>query len=109
MKFRTKTIISAGNVAGNLASSTIDLRYNYGVAVQCSLTGVPSGDVLLQGTNDDPSAVASPNWTTVDTSTISGTTLISFNKDGLYWPWLRVYKAAGGTGTLTATVTVKGA
>lgn len=108
MKFQTKIIISAGDVSGALTSDVIDLRYNYGCVYQAKLTGAPSGDVLLQGTNDDPSS-ATAEWTTIKTDTISGTTTISNNVDGLYWPYIRVYKAAGGTGTMTVTMTIKGA
>lgn len=107
MKYQTKTIIAAGDVSGALASEIIDLRYNYGCAVQVTLTGAPSGDVILQGSNGDP-ATASSTWSTIDSATISGTTSIAFNKDALYWPYVRVIKASGGTGTLTATITIKG-
>lgn len=108
MKFQTKEIVSAADVASDITSSEIDLRYNYGCAYQAKLTGAPSGDVLLQGTNDDPDS-ASAEWTTIKTDTISGTTTIANNVDGLYWPYIRVYKAAGGTGTMTVTITIKGA
>lgn len=107
MKYQTKEIISAGDVSGALASETIDLRYNYGFAMQAKLTGAPSGDVICQGTNDEPGTTQT--WSLIDTQTISGTTTIFTNKDGIYWPYIRVIKAAGGTGTLTVSITIKGA
>lgn len=103
MKCQTKEIISAGNVANNLTSETIDLRFNYGVFIQASFTGSPSGTVVLQGSNDES------NWSTLDSVSISGTTLLSINKDAIYSPYIRVYKAAGGTGSMTVTASIKGA
>jgi hypothetical protein len=108
MKYQTKTIVDAEDVSGAITSAEIDLRNNYGCAYQAKLSGAPSGDVVLQGTNDEPSA-SSREWTTIKTDTISGTTTIANNVDGLYWPYIRVYKAAGGTGTMTVTITIKGA
>ena len=103
MKFQTKTILEAGDVSGALASEVIDMRYNYGFAMQAILTGAPSGDVISQGSNDQT------NWSVIDSQAISGTTTIATNKDGIYWPYVRVIKAGGGTGTMTVTMTIKGA
>lgn len=102
-KFQTKKILSAVNVATEQTSETIDMKFNYGFAVQCSFTGAPSGSVLVEGSNDEVS------WSTIDTLTISGTDVLASNKDAIYWPSIRVKKAAGGTGTMTATITIKGA
>jgi hypothetical protein len=103
MKFQTKTILSAADVSSNQTSEVVDLRFNYGFAVQASFTGSPTGSVLVEGSNDQV------NWSAIDTLTISGTNLLSSNKDAIYFPFVRVYKAAGGTGTITATITIKGA
>lgn len=103
MKFQTKTIVSAADVASNITSETINLEYNFGYAVQASFTGSPTGTVLVQGSNDQT------NWSTLDTLTISGTTLQHANRDAVYFPFIRAFKAAGGTGTMTVTITIKGA
>lgn len=108
MKYQTKKIVDAANVASDITSTEIDLRFNYGCVYQAKLTGAPSGDVILQGTNDEPSE-SSRAWSTIKTDTISGTNTIANNVDGLYWPFIRVFKAAGGTGTMTVTITIKGA
>ena len=102
-KFQVDIIIDAGNVATALTSSVIDLRYNYGVAIQCTFTGLPTGSVVLEGSMDQTS------WSIVDTLTVSGTNILSSNKDALYWPYLRVTKAIGGTGTMTVKSCHKGA
>jgi hypothetical protein len=103
MKFQTKTILTAGDVSGNLTSDVIDLRFNYGFAVQCLFTGAPTGNVIIQGSNDES------NWSTITTIATSGTTTLASNNDGIFWPYVRVTKAAGGTGTMTVTITIKGA
>lgn len=102
MKFQTKTIISAGDVSGNLTSSELNLEVNFGVFVHAILTGSPSGDISLQASTDHI------NWVEIDKVTISGAQHY-INKDAIYAPYIRVYKAAGGTGTLTVKATIKGA
>jgi hypothetical protein len=102
MRVLNKTIITAGDVAGALTSPVLDFLYSYGYAVQASFTGAPTGTVLIQGSNDEV------NWTVVDTLTVSGTTLLASHKDAIYWSHLKVTKAAGGTGTMTVTITTKG-
>lgn len=103
-KFITKTIVNAEDVSGNITSAVLDLRYNYGFAIQCSFDGASAtGAVKVQGSNDEV------NWSEIDSLTISGADVLSSNKDAQYWPHIRVYKAAGGTGLMTVTATVKGA
>lgn len=103
MKSVTDTILNAVNVATNQVSSAIDLRFNYGYAIQCSFTGAPSGSVLVEGSNDKT------NWSQITSLTVSGVNILSDNKDAVYWPYIRVSKASGGTGTMTVTITIKGA
>jgi hypothetical protein len=102
MKYQTKTILTDGDPAGNLTSETLDIRNNYGVYVQAILTGAPTGDIVLQGSNDET------NWSEITKVTISGS-LHAINQDAIYAPYIRVYKAAGGTGTVTIKATIKGA
>lgn len=103
MKFVTDTIIAAANVASDQTSDVIDLRYNYGFAIMATFTGSPSGTVKIQGSNDKIT------WIDIDSIAVSGTTTLSSNKDAIYWPWMKVTKAAGGTGTINVTMTLKGA
>lgn len=103
IKFITKTILSAGDVSGALTSSIMNLQNNYGYAVQATFTGSPTGSVLVQGSNDQQ------NWSDLDTLTISGTDILFANRDGVYFPFIRVSKLAGGTGTMTVKITIKGA
>lgn len=102
-RFMLDKVIDGGDVSGNLASTVIDFRYAYGYAVQANLTGSPTGTILVQGSCDQT------NWTTISTLTISGTTSQYDNKDAIYWPYIKVTKASGGTGTLTVWLTTKGA
>lgn len=103
IKFKVNTLIALGNVTGTLTSPVVDLRFNYGYAVQASFTGTPSGAVVVEGSNDQLV------WTQVSSDTISGTTSIGREKDACYYPFIRVSKAAGGTGTMTVTICIKGA
>lgn len=102
MKFQTKTILSDGDVAGALTSAVLNIQNNYGVFIQAVLTGAPTGDIVLQGSNDEAT------WTEIDKVAISASSHM-INKDAIYAPFIRVFKAAGGTGTLTLTATIKGA
>lgn len=103
MKFQTKTIVTAQDVSADITSSTMNLENNYGYFVQATFTGAPSGTVLIQGSNDET------NWSTLDTLTISGTSVLSANRDAVYAPFVRAFKTAGGTGTMTVKMTIKGA
>ena len=101
IKSQTKEVLTAANVASAQTSESIDLRFNFGVFIQASYTGSPSGDVVLQASSDNVV------WTDIDKVTISGASNF-INKDAIYAPYIRVYKAAGGTGTITVNVTIKG-
>lgn len=103
MKFQTKTILTEGDVSGNLVSDVLNMQYNLGYAIQCILTDSPTGNILVQGSND------STNWSTIDTLATSGTTTLAVNRADIMYPFIRVSKAAGGTGTLTVIATIKGA
>lgn len=102
-KFMSETIITGANVAVDATSSVIDFKLSYGYAVTATFTGAPTGTVLIQGSIDQT------NWATISTLTISGTVPQHDNKDAVYWPFIRAHKAAGGTGTVTVSVTTKGA
>jgi hypothetical protein len=103
-KFITKTIVDAQSMASDITSSVINLQYNYGFALQCSFsTAGGTGSVIVQGSNDQT------NWSQIDSLALSGNTVLSSNKDAIYWPYIRVFKASGGTGNMTVTITVKGA
>jgi hypothetical protein len=106
MKYQIKTIVNAEDVAADVESEVLDLRYNFGCAIQAKLTGSPSGDVVLQGSNDEGET---KEWSEITKDTISGTDTIAFNQSDLMWPYIRIFKAAGGTGTMTVTATIKGA
>lgn len=102
IKSQIVNLVSSADVSSNITSDLIDLRFNYGFAVQCSFTGSPSGSVIIEGSNDQS------KWSQIDSLTISGLNVLSSNKDAIYWPYIRVRKDAGGTGTMTTTITIKG-
>lgn len=102
MRFQTKQIVSAQNVAANITSEVINLELSFGFAVQCTFTGSPTGTVLIQGSNDGV------NWSLIATLTVASLAVLFTNQDAIYWPFVRAFKAAGGTGTMTTTITTKG-
>ena len=102
MKSVTDTIINAADVANNIESEWVDMRFNYGYAIQATFTGSPSGSVVVEGSNDKSAL------TQISTTTITGTNTIGLNQDAVFWPWIRVKKAAGGVGTLSVSLTLKG-
>lgn len=107
-KFGDSIAINAGDVSTNLVSNPIDIRYDYGLAYVVTLTGAPSGSVLLEGTVEVDNLTTTATWVLIQSDTISGTTTIFGNKDALYYTYVRIRKVAGGTGAITARVNVKG-
>jgi hypothetical protein len=102
IKYQVIDALSAADVASNQTSPTIDIRFNYGYAVVCTFTGAPTGTVLIRGSIDGTT------WITLDTLTVSGTTTLAVNRSDVFYPYLSVYKASGGTGTVTAKICIKG-
>lgn len=101
MKFQDKVILDAVNVANNQVSEVIDLRFNYGYAIVATFTGSPTGNLLVEASIDKIT------WVQLSSDAVSAT--ISKNVDAVYYPYLRVSKAAGGTGTMTVKIAIKGA
>lgn len=72
----------------------------------------PSGTLVVQGTNDDPSASAAPTWYEIE---MGGTISISGNSGShslvfteLPFAAIRLnYTNSSGTGTISATITAK--
>ena len=103
MKFKSSIIVNAGDVSAQITSTVIDMRFEYGLCYVATFTGAPSGAVLVEGSIDQAT------WVQIDSKTISGTTPTSANLDAQYWPYMRISKAAGGTGSMTVKVCPKGA
>lgn len=102
MKQKTDTILSAADVSVGATSEVVDLRYSYGFAAVTTFTGAPTGNVVIEGSIDQTT------WVQINSQAISGTTPVFLNQDAIYYPYVRVFKAGGGTGTMTTKISFKG-
>jgi len=119
MRFAPVVILSAGNMAGNLASNGEDLNQIFACAIQAVASGAPVGSLKLQASCDDvPSGTGSnPSANVTHWSDIAGTTQAVSASGNYFWnvsdigfKWIRVvYTFTSGTGTLTITYNGKGA
>lgn len=119
MKAMNEQILTASPMNVNIASAAIDVRFNFGYALQAVYTGSTiSGTLKLQG-SCDPATGYSPiggptNWTDISNSSVvisaAGSQL--YNVTDVMYNWVRlVYTdASSGTsdGVLTAIINVKG-
>ena len=116
---RPISLVSAGNMSGNITSGAINIQFLDCVSMQLSFTGTPTGTFAVQGSLDyyaspaDPDTVLVPGtWTSL---TLSPSPVASGAADnilidmyGLSFPYIRlVYTATSGSGTLTANVSGK--
>ena len=104
--------------SGVVTSKAIPINQAYGYAVQVYWTGSPVGNFSLNGSCDpgqidpDGTIVGVTNWTTITGSStaaggMAGTIL--YNAPDVMYLWFQlVYTATSGTGTATATCSVKG-
>lgn len=109
--------IPAGNMSANITSSALPLATMYGYSIQVVMTGVLTGTLKLQCSDDfgnSNSAVDGTGittWTDVQgTSTaITNTTTTVYNFADVFYRWVRlVYTATTGAGTMVATFNAKG-
>jgi hypothetical protein len=107
MRVYGDTLLSAGDMAGDLTSSSQQLDFTTGCSVQALfLTGAPAGDIELQASLDNT------NWDTITNSpyTIAGTGTFMWNLTAPNFSHLRcVFTAGGGSsGTLKVLFFSKG-
>lgn len=105
------TLISAGDMSGNVTSDAIDyLSYPLG-SIQAVFTGAPVGTFVIQTSGDSTNTPASVvNWTDYASSTlaISAAGNTEWILTGIGYRWVRLkYTRTSGTGTLNATWTRK--
>lgn len=118
MRILNETLLTDGDVSGDLSSAPLLLAYAFGYAIQAVFTGSPSGTLKLQGSNDSvPNAqfVETPpsNWTDIDGSStsISASGTVLLNAQGVYFTWVRAVftpSMSPGTGTMSVTGNTKG-
>jgi hypothetical protein len=106
-----KQVLSAVTTTAN--GTAIPTYLVYGASCQAVATGTIAGTLKLQVSNDPASGNVTPtNWTDLSGATVpitgtAGTFLIPYQQ--LCYQWVRaVFTASGGTGTLTANMTMQG-
>ena len=110
---KTYKIWDSADLSGNLTSGNTSVINLDNASIYVSWSGTaPSGEIVVQGTNDDPDKNASPTWKDLDfgsTITVSGA---SGNHDlilnSLPFNSLRLkYNRTSGSGSIIATITAK--
>lgn len=96
-------IITNGNMAGSLASSTIDISNAMGYCVYAVWSGAPVGNIIIQASLD---GVVFKDVSTTAAGGAAGS--VFSNNDGIHYPFVKViYTFTSGTGTLNVNLSAK--
>ena len=98
-------LFTSQSIVSDAISDTIDLRFNYGYAIVATFTGTPNGALRTQGSMDEVT------WVDIDNTAQTDTTTRSYNKDAIYYPYIRLFwdnTSSGAPSTITAQISVKG-
>lgn len=108
------TIISAGDMSGNINSSAVDVGFYDVVSVQAVWTGTPTGSLKLQASNafvTSCAAIAAGDWSDISSSTVAlvgSADNVMYNVANFAYKCLRlVYTRTGSTGVLNASISTK--
>lgn len=98
-----KLVISAGDMSSDITSPSLDIAEVGGFAVHNIWTGSPTGNIIVQASNDDS------NWFNVDTQAAGGSAGNDIvNIDGAHYRYVRVfYDATSGSGSLNSYISGK--
>ena len=110
MRVANKTLLTSGDMSGNITSDKFPLNQVYGYSIAAIYTGSPVGSLKLQGSNDPDSANVT-NWDDIDDSAqaVSGAGIGMWNYNGAFYLWVRVvYTFTSGSGLLNLIVNSKG-
>jgi hypothetical protein len=101
----SQAIVDADGTA-DVVSEVIDLRFNYGIAVQWVITGA-----TLDGTAAIEQSIDGAHWVDLQADTINGAGEIYFEKDAIYYPFLRLRWTNGAStdALINAFICIKGA
>lgn len=109
-RIATKTIelFKVDDMSGNIASDIIPTQYESNIGIQLLFTGSPIGSFTIDASND------STNWESMTFSegaiAVSGAGSHALSIKGFGFKYLRVvYVFSSGTGSLSGTLTAKGA
>lgn len=102
------TLLSAGDMSGNLTSNEVDVGFKHNVAFHLIFTGSPTGTFYVDGSLDKE------NW---EALSFDPTNILAEGSAGSHlldlpfvsWPYLRVrYVASSGSGSLKILFGCKG-
>lgn len=104
-------VISAADLGASQTSSVVELKNATGFAAQISWSGgtLTAGDVVVEGTNDDPQN-STPVYTQISTDAVAaGSGSLMKNNSGVMYAFVRVrwVRSAGTGGTINCRVSVK--
>lgn len=101
IKYQTVVIAHNADTSVDVVSDVLDIRFNLGIFISAVFSTLPSGKLVLQGSND------LVNWEKITEVNVSSQhTLI--NVGDIFAPYVRVFKLADGAGSVTITATIKG-
>lgn len=102
------TLISGGNLSGDITSSVQNLNAVHHIAVQFVWTGAssPVGTVELQGSNDN-STFTSISDSVLAVSGSSGSCLINYDFPNFGYVRVKYTRTSGSGGTVTCTINGK--
>lgn len=105
-KLNTK-VIDAGDMSGNITSSSLDVREVIRLCIQASWSGTaPVGTLHVQGSNDNINFNDDPEISPSAISGNTGSALVKINNCS--YPYLRLsYTFTSGVGSLTGIVSGK--
>jgi hypothetical protein len=105
-----KAVINAADLGASQTSEVVELKEATGYAAQIYWSGgtATAGDVIVEATNDEPSASAI--YTQISTDAVSTTSgSLMKNNAGAMYSYVRVrwVRSAGSGGSITCKVSVK--
>lgn len=106
-----KSVFSSSDLSISQTSETVDIRNGVGYAAQIVWSGGTgtTGNVIVEGTNDDPNSSA-PTYTVISTDAVAATSgdLMKNNYGAMYaFARVRWDRTGGTTGTISCKISVK--
>lgn len=131
MRTFNKTVATGVPLNANYNSPYVQLKQIYTYTMSAIITGVPTGAIMIQASNDpetndtqtntptvpgqpmpNPPSVAPVNWVTIVNSTFavttSGETMWNVNYAGYNYVRVQYMDSSGGTSTATMTIIFNG-
>lgn len=99
-------LVSAGDMSGNITSSSIQIQFLDNICIQAIYTGTPTGTFSVEGSLDNSNWVALATAPSPNPTGSAGSSLVQYSNQSIVYIRLK-YTVSGGTGTLTAYISGK--